>query len=64
MEWGAHAEKGDFEGSRSGLVNLAVEWENFVEKVFDLKDGERINARVICKGFCDNVGKCGTVYAM
>ena len=64
MEWGAPSEKVGFEGSRFGLVNLAVKWENFGEKVFDLKDGERINARVICKGFCGNVGKCRTVYAM
>ena len=64
MEWGAPSEKVDFEGSRSGLVNLAMEWENFVEKVFDLKDVEIINARVICKGFCNNMGKCRTVYAM
>lgn len=63
MEWGAHSEKVDFEGSRSGLVNLAVEWENFDEKIFDLKDVERINAMVICQDFCGNVGKCRTVYA-
>ena len=64
MEWGAPAEKVDFEGSRSGLVNLAMEWENFGEKVCDLKDGKKLNTRVICQGFCDNVGKCRTVYAM
>ena len=40
MEWGALSEKVDFEGSRSGLVNLSVKWENFGEKVCDLKDGK------------------------
>ena len=45
-------------------MNLAVEWENVGEKVCDLKDVERINAMVVCKGFCDNVGECRTVYAM
>lgn len=48
MEWGAPADKVDFEGSRSGLVSLAVAWENFDEKIFDLRDVERINARVVC----------------
>ena len=48
MEWGAASEKVDFEGSRSGLVILAVAWENFDEKIFDLRDVERINARVVC----------------
>lgn len=37
MEWGAPSEKVNFEGSRLGLANLAVKWENIGEKVFDLR---------------------------